>query len=339
MVVSTAIINLIILSLPDGGTNGVAAFAIQSSISPVVCAVINGFGAAILMISSFVIGEDDKTALKSFLGKAVKLGLLVSALMCVLVFFSSGIIAKSFVSAEYPAQISLLANLLRFYSVSIPFVMLTVMLTNIFQSMGKLVLVNAVSIMENAVFFFPVAYVCSRFIGVDGVWLSFLLSEVCTQLVVFVIVVISGKHLPRHLVAFLMIPRDFSVPKECRLNLTAHSLAEAADISEKLIDFCESRGIDHKRALYSGLCMEEMAALTLNNAEKPCQVDVYTEIDGKKLTIRMKDDGKPFDPTEQYKLLNPDDRISNIAIRIFFRLAKDVKYTTAFDLNMLTFTL
>lgn len=43
--------------------------------------------------------------------------------------------------------------------------------------------------------------------------------------------------------------------------------------------------------------------------------------------------GRPFDLTERYKLLNPDDPVSGLGLRIVFAAAENVNYSHAFDMN------
>ena len=56
-------------------------------------------------------------------------------------------------------------------------------------------------------------------------------------------------------------------------------------------------------------------------------------IAGDKLFLRLRDDGRPFNLTERYKMLNPDDPTRNIGLRIIFAGADDVSYNSSMSLN------
>lgn len=51
------------------------------------------------------------------------------------------------------------------------------------------------------------------------------------------------------------------------------------------------------------------------------------------LLLRLRDNGRPFDLTEQYRLFDPGDRTSNIGLRLVFGSASDVSYSHSFGLN------
>ncbi len=55
--------------------------------------------------------------------------------------------------------------------------------------------------------------------------------------------------------------------------------------------------------------------------------------------IRIRDNGRPFDPVEWYEKNHPEDPASGLGIRIIMKLAKDVKYIPAMGLNNLMITM
>ena len=51
------------------------------------------------------------------------------------------------------------------------------------------------------------------------------------------------------------------------------------------------------------------------------------------MILRLRDNGRPFDLTERYKMLNPDDPVSGLGLRLVFAAAEDVGYSHVFDMN------
>lgn len=51
--------------------------------------------------------------------------------------------------------------------------------------------------------------------------------------------------------------------------------------------------------------------------------------------MRIRDNGKPFDPVEWQKTNHPDDPTSGLGIRMVIGLAKEVRYVPAMDMNNL----
>jgi anti-sigma regulatory factor (Ser/Thr protein kinase) len=114
------------------------------------------------------------------------------------------------------------------------------------------------------------------------------------------------------------------------------TMDQVTEASDKVISLCEENGVDRKQAFNVGLCLEELAANSLLHGFKDDR-DKYIEyrflIIGRWLILRLRDNGRPFDLTERYKLLNPDDPLSGLGLRIVFAAAENVNYSHAFDLN------
>lgn len=57
---------------------------------------------------------------------------------------------------------------------------------------------------------------------------------------------------------------------------------------------------------------------------------------GEDLIVRIRDDCRPFNVTEYYELVKDDpDKGKEISLSIIMKMAKDVRYTTAFGANNL----
>ena len=85
-----------------------------------------------------------------------------------------------------------------------------------------------------------------------------------------------------------------------------------------------------------GLCLEELAGNSILHGFKDDRkkyVEYRFIIIGRWLILRLRDNGRPFDLTERYKLLDPDDPVSGLGLRIVFAAAENVNYSHAFDLN------
>ena len=64
-------------------------------------------------------------------------------------------------------------------------------------------------------------------------------------------------------------------------------------------------------------------------------IDVRVIYGKESQTIRIRDNGKPFDPVEWYDKNHPEDLSSGLGIRMVMALTKDVKYIPALDMNNL----
>ena len=138
----------------------------------------------------------------------------------------------------------------------------------------------------------------------------------------------------------MMIPADFGVSEDERIDITVRSSEEAVAVAEKIQEFCLSKDIDQKRAYYAALAMEEMAVNIVEHGftkdDKAHTIDVrVTHKDGK-VILRIKDDCIPFDPKERSSVFNPDDPSKNMGIRMIYRIMEEIEYRNMFGLNVLT---
>ena len=86
--------------------------------------------------------------------------------------------------------------------------------------------------------------------------------------------------------------------------------------------------------------MEEMAGNVVSHGftkdDKEHSVDVRVVHKDGDLILRIKDDCVPFDPGERQSIVESDDVLKNIGIRMVFKLAKDIQYQNILGLNVLT---
>ena len=51
--------------------------------------------------------------------------------------------------------------------------------------------------------------------------------------------------------------------------------------------------------------------------------------------LRIKDDCKPFDPSDRRKVFNAEDKVKNVGIRLVYGIAKQLEYRNMLGLNVL----
>jgi anti-sigma regulatory factor (Ser/Thr protein kinase) len=86
--------------------------------------------------------------------------------------------------------------------------------------------------------------------------------------------------------------------------------------------------------------MEEMAGNVVSHGfrkdNKTHSVDIRVVYKNNGVVLRIKDDCKPFDPGERKKSTVPSDPVSNIGIRLVFKIAESVEYQSVLGLNVLS---
>ena len=323
-------------------TDTVAAYSVQNSLTPIIMGCIIGTGVTTLLVCSVIAGEENRRSLRKTLAYILKLGVGIALGMAAVVFiFAKVPLALMFCGSSDPELLDLVTRVLRFFSVSIPFTMLNMILIFYYQSMQKNGLSNVICIFDNAVFLIASAYLLFDLIGSDGVWISYLLAELMILIVLAFIVGFRQHKIPTSLHDFMLLPDDFGVDVDHRMNITATSLDEVTSISADIISFCDRMDIDPRRSMAAGLCMEEFAAAALTdsgNARKLPYVDIYLTYKNGELKIRLRDNGVPFDTSKP----NPDnssDVGDAASMRIVIGLAKDVSYSSVLGLNVFSLVL
>ena len=118
------------------------------------------------------------------------------------------------------------------------------------------------------------------------------------------------------------------------------NMEEVINLSKRIMDFCQSRGIDKRRSYFSALALEEMAGnivehgFTKDDRKHSINVRVVHKDDS--IILRIKDDCIPFNPEERRMITENDDITKNMGIRMVYSIFKDINYNYLFGINCLT---
>jgi len=320
------------------GTEAVAAFSVQNSITPVALGVVMGGGFAALMICSIIVGEEDRKTLRYTLSYIFKFAFAVSALAGILVFALARPIAFIFFGNASEELTALVVKVVRFFAVSIPLSSVNMILMNYYQSIHKMLISNAICIIDNVVFLLSTEFIASALIGTNGVWLAYSVAEVLMTVSFSIYIAVRKRKIPKSVDDIMLLPDDFGVDDSNSLNISASSAEELIGVSKEIIDFCKKVGADGKTSFFAGLCTEELSiiALSSDSTKKNRYVDIYAYHKNNELTLIMHDNGAPLSPDIFSSEPNEDDIASNAGIRILQKKAKEIKYSVNLDMNVFT---
>ena len=317
------------------------AFSAVNTFGCLYCAVYLGMGSAIRLLSSVYAGEEDRESLRILMKTALTKGLAAVAGVALLTFLLAEPFTRIFFS---PADGAYGPALLffRIFPLSVPVSAFFIFFNNYYQSMGRMRIVNFLSTMDGVVSNSLISLALAPLMGYLGVWIAQVAAGILTALMIPVCAGIVLRRIPRGLKDLMLLPEDFGVPEEDRMELTVTDTAQALQTSGQVIDFCLAHGTDRRRAAAAGLCLEEMAVNVIQHGFRPGHEDrvmvrvVYKE---DSLMIRLKDSCPPFNPKERAELFDPEDRAHNVGIRLAARLSKKMEYEFILGLNVLTLTL
>lgn len=357
------------------GDNGVASYAAVCSFGGIFFAINSGISAATRLLISVYVGEKDRTGLNIIIRTAIAKGVMLNILMCVICVAFSNQMAMIFYSRDAAELFSMTRLGFIMFPISMIFTCIYIVLSNYYQSLGRIKYVNTLSIFDGGVGMIVSALALAPAIGMVGIWLSQILNGVYVVLIIFVYAFVWNKHMPKTVDDFMILGDEFGVNDSDRLDISVHDMSKVVEASVEVCDFCKNHNVNPTHITYAGLCVEEAAGNIIEHGftdGKQHSIDirvVYVEgassVDGDskgvgdgdaggvgglkgagdgdggensrgELLIRFKDDGRPFNPRERAEMLEPTDVTHNIGLRIMSKTAKEMLYQNTFGLNVLT---
>jgi serine/threonine-protein kinase RsbW len=187
---------------------------------------------------------------------------------------------------------------------------------------------------------FPVVCVLTlgRLFGVRGVGAGFITAGALSIATCLLMPVIIKRKLPKKTGDFIMLDDDFGSKPEDTFEASVHNMKEVAEASSAVMEFYKQHEMDKRTSLFVSLFLEEMLSNVIEygyTAEGERNADIRVICSETRQVIRIRDDGKPFDPLEWHKKNHPEDPASGLGIRMVVGLTKDVKYVPAMGLNNL----
>ena len=324
----------LILSVGDAA---VAAMNVQNSVCALLGSIPAGCANSFIALGSLYFGEHDRRSMETLMKYSVRVGTIISAVATALVMVCSTPIASAFYSVSDQAWTVTRRMLILFPGFLILNTLFNILM-KVYQCQQKLTLVNVLSVSENLIIALLSA-VFTPLIGTDAVWLSFPAGEIICLIVVAASVFIRAGRITFGLDDWMKLNRDFGFKEGECLDFTVASHDDVTSVSERVMDFCLKKGIDKRRAMYSGLCIEEMVCNAVDNGfndGKNHTIDIRV-VTKNGLTLRIRDDCKEFDPEKRLEQYVPDkdDVMSNIGVRIVAGLAREMTYRPIAGINTL----
>lgn len=179
--VTTMVFNYVLLSL--GGTISVAAYGIIANCALVVIAIYNGIAQGQQPLASHYFGLGQSKESHSIYRMSLVFGLILTLVIVgFLYLFTSELV--SFFNGEGSLELSRLAiEGTRLYFLGFFLAVVNIVQCGYFSAIGFAKESFVVSMLRGTVLICGFALVLPRFLGIHGVWLSFLLAEMGTWLI------------------------------------------------------------------------------------------------------------------------------------------------------------
>jgi len=332
------ILNALILTY--AGSAGMSAQATVNSFLGMFWTIPAGMLTVSRMLMSVSIGEKDRMSLKDVMYNMLKWSVPLMSIVAI----ALALLAEPLTNLYYhdPSQNVYQMTVwgFRLMPLVMPIAVIAMHGTCYAQTSGKIVLVHIMSVMDGVVGVVISSLILMPLLSINGFYIANILNSVITVLIVVVYSIIINRRSPRNMDELMVIPKDFGVNEDERMDLSVNTMDEVISVSISVMEFCESKGIDRKRSHLAGLCLEEMAGNVISHGFKkrrgPHSVDIRVVHSEDSMILRIKDDCVPFNPAERKEIMDPEDKAKNIGIRMVYGIAEKVEYQNILGMNVLT---
>ena len=325
------------------GSMGLSAFAAANNLLGIFWALPGGILAVSRLLISVSEGEEDRRTLADIIRVVLKCFVPLVLVVDMLIMALSVPLARLFFQDPAVPAFGMMVSCLRILPLCMPLSVICMHFVCYGQSSGKHLSVNLLSLLDGVVCVAGFSYLLSGFLGIRGVCWANVLNGIVTTLFIVGCAWIRQKHFPQNMEELMMIPEEFGVPEEDRIDVSVRTVEEVVDVAQRVQAFCLARGVDEKRAYYAGLSMEEMAGNVVEHGfskdSRKHTVDLRTSLRRGKVILRIKDDCVPFDPQKRKELSEGEDVTKNIGIRMVYSMADSIEYRNILGLNVLTITI
>ena len=335
------IVNFLVLKVV--GSVGLSAFAASNSLLAVIWAVPFGMVAVSRMLFSISIGEEDRRSLVDVMRIALTRGMLLMCGIVVLLVLLAEPLTQLFYRDPADPVYSMTVMGFRILPLCMPLAMISLHFACYAQTAEKKALSIVLPIIDGAVGVVLFSLLLIPVLKMNGLYISNVLNGVLCAAVILINAWIELKRCPRNLEDLMAIPKRFGVAEDARIDISVRSMDAVMEVSRQVIEFCDRRGIDRRRAYLAGLCMEEMAGNVVSHGflkdKKKHSVDIRVVHSGDTVILRIRDNCVAFNPSARAKVIHTDDAIKNVGIRLVYSIASDVSYQYLLGLNVLTIRL
>ena len=316
------------MMLQYGSITGLAALSIQDAVRYMPLAFGEGVMTAVLLLTGMYAAEHDTEALRRERKDILRFCSVHGTAWALILAAAAPLLVKMFTKDAELQQMG--AYAFRWYLLGLPFMSYNLAARSYMQGLDKQKAAGTLTLINQLALPVLITWLLGRQWGVQGIYAAFAIHEIVLTLCLACIQLIrrwKGQIISDGAALGNLIA-------EIRGDIT--TMEQVTEASDKVISLCKENGVDSKQAFNVGLCLEELAANSLKHGFKDDRkkyVEYRFIIIGRWLILRLRDNGRPFDLTEKYKLLNPDDPVSGLGLRIVFAAAENVNYSHAFDLN------
>ena len=309
---------------------------IRSQANNIIGALAMGGAQALGPMAGMFYGEEDRATLGQSLKSALKQGLILN-LVVALVFVFVPWVFPRLMGVTDAETAGMASTAILWLAVSLPIRFVNLLLTQYYQTTKHTALAVTLSVLEVLAYPLAAAALLIRPLGPEGVWISFPIAEALTFVTAMVFILLktkSGSLLHR----VLMLPEDFGGSEADKLSVSiGNSMDEVMEMARSVYAFGEERGVSKETMNKVSLCIEEMAGNVVQHSFKPGEkrwFDLLVYIKPDTILLRMRDNGRPFDPLARLREQAEHDPEKNLGLKVINGITDSFEYRNGVGLNI-----
>ena len=312
-----------------GGRDAMASYSICSSSQIFMSMFITGASQTMIPIVGVCLGEKDFDGIRYAFRRAFTIlarsSVGIMLFICVApepVIQLFGITAENDIANAIPAM--------RINALSFPALAFSFLLLYYYMAIQRKTLSTTIAVVNGIAILIPSALILSVFFGITGVWISLVVAQVGTLVVLyFIIMVIKRKSKGKYQSFYLL---EFNDNNEIVSLSFKGSKENASGVSLYLTSFLTSHNIEKNIANRIAVAVEGISA---DIAERTCKkkkadIDIRIMIDGGDTIISIRDNGEPYDIVP-----NDSEEKTLSEIEVVKAVSKSVEYSSVLGFNRL----
>ena len=323
-----------------GNEVAVAAYAIVSTIANIGYCIGNGISEVSLMLAGISYNEEDEHSLSEIVRNQTIFSIVINLFVTIFFLALADPVISLFAAKDAPERSAAIFGL-RMFAICLVVSSMNAAFKKYYQSIGLIFFSESISVMQNLVFPALVVIIGGALFGTTGVWFFYMIGEVLSLIYIAIVVWKKSRAKFGSHESFVCLPKNFGAAPGQAMEMEIGSMEDIQEVAIEAEEFCKEKGVTAKKAMYTALCIEEMANNIVTHgfkAGKDNQIDIRLVCKQDELIIRIRDNCVGFDPVKYYQMTKPDmdDPTKHIGIRMVFKMTRDVKYVNSLGLNCLT---
>lgn len=324
-----------------GGTAAAEALSVNCNTAAIPDCIYLGWASTTLMIASVLVGEGDTKTLKLFTKYSLTRGILAGFIaMLGYIALTNPLIALFKVTGE---AVGLMKTFFILYGILTLIISGGFVIAYTYQALSRTKLLNIVYVFAFAVIPIVFMRIAAPNWGPVGIHASLPASMLALCIILYVVSWVKCGHLPTSISDLLWVDNTLEIPDDDKISFSVKTEEAVVGIAKKIQEFCLEKGVDNRRSMFSGLCLEEIASNIVEHGfpkakegKKHLTVDIFATVVNDEVTLRIRDNAPEFDPHEKLAVSDSDDPTANVGIHMVSKIAKEMNYQTTLGLNTLT---